>query len=129
LDGSQEVDYEYDKPENADSPLYVNHIVIVERTASDARSSYAGFNIGAKIGMAGAAEGITQVERNDLWSWGDRSRCVMLHNNGQPYGQIFMGLKGRRYFMLVISGLYFNTSKDIKDFLDPKLKKLDSYEP
>jgi hypothetical protein len=127
LDGSREMTYEYGNPEETDEPLYVWHTISVERNAKDARDAYAGLQFANRLGL-GKAEGVQEVERNDLWTWGDQSRCVVLHSQGQPFGNIFMGRKGRRYFVLIISGLYFNKAVDIKSFLDPLLKKLDSYD-
>lgn len=127
FDGSREMNYEYDKPDNPNLQLYVSHTIGVERTAKEASDAYGGMQFASRLGL-GRAEDVQEVERNDLWSWGDRSRCIMLHSNGQPFGQMFMGVKGRRYFLLVISGLYFNTKDDLKAFLDPMLKKLDGYD-
>jgi hypothetical protein len=128
LDGSREKIYEYGTEDDSDEPVHVSHTVTVERNAKEARDAYAGLQLGTRLGM-GRVEGVQEVERNDLWKWGDQSRCVMLHNSqGQPFGHIFMARKGRRYFVLVISGLYFNKAEGIKAFLDPLLKKLDNYD-
>lgn len=127
VDGSREMTYEYGDADDTTQPLYVIHTVAVERNAREAGDGYAGLQFGTKIAMAGA-NNVQEVERNDLWSWGDRSRCVVLHSNGKPYGHIFTGLKGKRFFILVISGVYFTKAEDIKAFLDPMLKKMDSYE-
>jgi hypothetical protein len=127
LDRSREMSYEYGDPEDQNQPVYVNHMVCIERNAKEARDAYAGLDFFTKLGV-GKADGVVEIDRNDLWKWGDQSRCVVLHYGGKPYGNMFMGLKGRRYFVIVISGLYFDKAEDIKAFLDPKLLKLDGYD-
>jgi hypothetical protein len=127
LNRTREMTYEYGDVEDADQPLYVSHTICVERNAKEARDAFAGLNFATRLGI-GKADGVDEVDRNDLWSWGDRSRCVIFQSGGQPFGNMFMGLKGRRYFVIVISGVYFNKAEDIKDFLDPFLKKLDGYD-
>ncbi|HEX3148637.1 MAG TPA: hypothetical protein VHR66_11165 [Gemmataceae bacterium] len=127
-DGSRELIYEYTKPDDANEPLYVNHHVFVERSAKDASEGFAVEQLADKLG-ANRADGVQEVERNDLWKWGDRSRCILLQSGGKPFGQIFVGLKGKRYFTLTISGGYFTDAEAIKTFIDPLLKKLENYNP
>jgi hypothetical protein len=128
LDGSREMTYEYGNPDDPNEPVYVSHTVTIERNDKEARDAYAGMQLVDRLGL-GKAEGVREVERNDLWKWGDQSRCIVLHNDqGQPFGNVFMARKGRRYFVLVISGLYFNKTEAIKELLDPLLKKLDGYD-
>jgi hypothetical protein len=128
LDRSREMIYEYGLDDDSTEPVHISHTVSVERNAKEARDAYAGVQFGTRIGI-GRVEGIEEVERNDLWKWGDQSRCVILHNaQGQPCGNVFMGRKGRRHFLLVITGLYFDKAENIKAFLDPLLLKLDNYD-
>jgi hypothetical protein len=127
LDGCRDLIYEYDKPENADAPLYVTHMVFVEPSPKAAKDAYAGLRLARNLGV-GKSDDVDEIVRNDLWSWGDESQCIVLQSRGQSFGNIFMGRKGRRYFVLVISGLYFDKQEDIKALLDPMLKKLDNYD-
>ncbi|MGH7169029.1 MAG: hypothetical protein ACRELG_01960 [Gemmataceae bacterium] len=128
LDGSRELEYEYESPEGAHSVLYISHDIGVERSAESARGAYGGLGIGTSIGLRLENKNIRQVERAELWSWGDTSRCIVLYNGDAPIGNIFMGCKGRRYFQLTISGVYFDSAKAIRELLQPFLQKLDSYE-
>jgi predicted Zn finger-like uncharacterized protein len=126
LDGSRELEYEYEPPEGAASVLYVTHSIGVEGSAEDARYAYGGLRIGTNIGV-NLEDKVRQVERNDLWRWGDESRCVVLYNGNAKVGNIFMARKGKRYFQLVISGIYFDDAESIRQLLQPFLDKLDSY--
>lgn len=130
LDGSRELTYEYEAAEGDEKPLYVNHEIGVERSAEDARYAYGGLGIGTNIGLRlGGTGNLRQVERNELWRWGDDSRCVVLVNGDARVGNLFMARKGRRYFSLMIVGVYFEDRQAIQELLGPMLQRLDSYEP
>jgi hypothetical protein len=128
LDGSRELEYEYESPDGSSHPLYVAHSIGVERSAQDASGAYGGLSIGTELEAHLSGKTLRQVERRDLWSWGDSSRCVVLYNGDDPVGNIFMARKGRRYFQLRIIGIYFENAKAINDLLGPFLRKLDSYD-
>jgi hypothetical protein len=132
LDGSRELTYEYETPEGAEEWLYVECVVSVEPTVADARASYAGLSLDTRpavhlIGAAGDESELGQVERNDLWRWGDASRCMLLTNEGEVVGNFFMARKGRRYFTLVIVGITFDEPEVIRQMLAPLLGRLESY--
>jgi hypothetical protein len=132
LDGSRELTYEYETPEGAKEWLYIECVVSVEPTVSDARASYAGLSLDTRpaihlTGAAGDESELGQVERNDLWRWGDASRCVLLTNEGEAVGNFFMARKGRRYFSLVIVGITFDEPEVIRQVLAPLLGRLDGY--
>jgi hypothetical protein len=125
--GVKEMSYEYDRSNDAITPFYVSCIVTLEKSQQGAADTYAGLGLGANIGM-GTEASVQKVDRNDLWSWGDESRCVVLQNMGQPGGNLFMGRKGHRVFFLMIGGKGFNTKESIKALLDPILKKVEGYD-
>lgn len=127
LNGSKEMTYEYEAVDGEENGLSIFCIVGVVDSIDEARDSYRGFNLGTKIGMS-AVQDVIEVDRNDLWSWGDESRCALLQSNGKTVGNIFMGRKGKRYFALFIVGVYFDKKDDIKDFLDAILKRIESYQ-
>lgn len=128
LDGSRELEYEYESPDDAGQTLYVSFAAGVERTAQDARNSYAGERIGAKIGLRVSGEGrVREVERGDLWRWGDESRCSLLKSNGVVVGNLFMARKGRRLFLLMIVGVCFEDAAPIRELLDPMLERLEKW--
>jgi hypothetical protein len=130
LDGSRELTYEYETEEGAEKALFVNHQVGVERSAQDAQYAYGGLGIGTNIGLRlGSTGNVRQVERNDLWRWGDDSKCALLMNGDNKVGNLFMARKGRRYFSLMIVGVYFEDRQAIQQLLGPMLQRLDSYEP
>lgn len=130
LDGSRELTYEYDGTDNSDeNTLYINDTVGVERSNDAASGAYTGLDIGTNIGFRLSGEGkLRQVERKDLWSWGDTSKCVLLMNGDKKVGNVFMARKGRRYFLLTIVGVYFEDAGAIRDLLAPIVQRLDNYD-
>lgn len=128
LDGSKDLSYEYESPEGDEQTLYVHHEISVERTEQDARYGYGGLGIGTNIGLRLEGGQLRQVERNDLWRWGDDSRCVVLMNGDNKVGNLFLARKGRRYFSLMIVGVYLQTPQAIHELLDDVLRRLESYD-
>lgn len=128
LDGCQELVYEYESPDQAESTLYVKYSFTIEPSVSDARLTYhaeaTGFDLG--LGLFSESE-IVLEKRNELWRYGDESDCVLLTKNGKPIGNLFSGRRGRKYFSLVIIGVYFDAAEPIADLLDPMLRKLEAY--
>ena len=117
IDGSYDIDYEYDIPDDADAP-YLNCTVTVEKNSTDALLSYGSIWGGGKIGMAMFSDvEIEVVERNDLFKWGDRSRFAILKSEGAPFGNMLITRKGRRIFFLLLSGIYFDDREAIGGLL------------
>jgi hypothetical protein len=128
LDGSRELSYEYESPDEAESTLYLSYIAGVEPTANDAHLVYISEGASFKLGLQIGAEGdMKLVDRNELWRWGDESRCAVITNDGHAVGNLFMGRQGRRRFTLVIIGVYFDDDAAIADLLEPMLRELESY--
>jgi hypothetical protein len=125
LDGSRQLTYEYESIHDEDNILYVNHQVYVDQTLDGAQGAYVGLGIGTRLF---GFQQVKEVERNDLWKWGDTSRCAILMRDGKSVGNLFMARKGRRYFLLIIVGVYFEEKGAIHDLLDPFLQRLDAYE-
>jgi hypothetical protein len=130
LDGSREVTYEYESPDGAGDPLYLSSSVNIERSLSDARTVYLGATIGLKLGLA--LEGDTslrQVVRPGLLQWGDESRAVLLVKGDKPVGNVFAGRKGRKVFLVVLVGVFFDEHEQVEAALGPILKRFEAYNP
>lgn len=129
LDGSFELDYEYDVPEDPDAP-YLNCTVYREMTVQDARGSYTGLLAGSSFTVNMFAErDVEFVERNDLLSWGDTSYFSVLQCDGQPVGNFFVARRGRLVFYLIVSGVYFDDPDNVRGLLAGVLDRLETYEP
>ncbi|MDP7010244.1 MAG: hypothetical protein QF685_02600 [Verrucomicrobiota bacterium] len=123
LDKSYDIEYEYDDSLNNDAP-YLLCSITVEPSLSDARISYAAMKTGFGLGFS-AEPGVKRSLRNDLFRWGDKSEFSILEADGLSFGNLFVGRKGRRVFMITISGVYFDEPTEIHDLLDEKLRALE----
>ena len=123
LDGSYEIDYVFEDSSDDAAP-YVMCSIAVEQKTSDALISYKAVHVGLHIGF-GAEEGVEQVERNDLFRWGDASKFCLLESEGLPVGVVFSARKETRVFLVSISGIYFDDSETIKELLEEKLRALE----
>ena len=65
------------------------------------------------------------MARNDLFRWGDDSEFSLLKANGLSFGNVFVGRKGKRVYMITVSGIYFDESAEIRDLLGEKLRALE----
>ena len=123
LDRSYDVDYEFDDAGNDVAP-YLMCSVTVEPKRSGALISYKAMQTGLNIGF-GSQAGASQVERNDLFRWGDRSRFCILAADGSPVGNSFTAVKGKRVFLVTFSGVFFDDPVAIRDLLVPHLDALE----
>ena len=129
IDGSYDIEYEYDIPEDMNAP-YLSCIVTVERTISDAQTSYVAIWGGSQLGFSLLSDiEIDLVERNDLFRWGDRSRFAILKTEGEPFGNVFITRTGKYIFYIIISGVYFDNHDGISGLLSEPLSQLSSYQP
>jgi len=123
LDGSYEIDYEFDDPANEEAP-YVMCSIAVEPKVSDSLISYKAMHAGLNIGFA--AEGEVELEeRNSLFQWGDASKFSLIMSEGAPVGMVFSARKEKRVFLISISGVYFEDSESIEDLLEGHLRALE----
>lgn len=123
LDRSYDMEYEFDDPDNPDAP-YVSCSVTVEPNSSDALISYKGVQLGLNIGFNSQC-GTSQMERNDLFRWGDQSSFHVLYVHGAPIGNSFTAIKGKRVFMMTFSGVFFEDTPAIQELLQPRLDALE----
>ena len=123
LDKSYDIEYEYDDLLNNDAP-YLLCSITIEPSLSDARISYAAMKAGFGLGFSGEP-GVKRALRNDLFRWGDKSEFSLLEADGRSFGNLFVGRKGKRVYMITISGVYFDETAAIHELLDEKLRALE----
>jgi hypothetical protein len=126
FDGSWDIEYEYEHPDE-DVPLYINSSVTVEHTTQDARTTYASLGVGVRIGLTvSKTEGMQLVDRNDLYRWGDQSRCTLVTVGGRPVGTLFLARKATYVFYFAVTGLALDNGAELGQLLDPHLKRLEA---
>jgi hypothetical protein len=66
------------------------------------------------------------VERNDIFSFGDKSRFALLVENGEPLGNLFAMCSDKNAFLLMIGGVYFDERESWEELVGPVLWALES---
>ena len=128
FDGSHEITYEYETPETEeDDPLYLNVTVTFEKRESDALISRGTERAGMTTGLRIA--GIKTREIKDFFMYGDSSTFYMLEKDGKPVGNLYSVRHGKKIYLIILSGMYFDDAAVWKELVEEKLKKFSGYEP
>jgi|GEM_PF-796569 len=129
FDGSYDIDYDFDVPEDPNAP-YLNCNITIEKNNADAKASYVSMWAGAILGMhmLGGAD-VEVNERNDVFRWGDESTFAILSLDGEPFGNMFSTRKGTRVLFIIFSGIYTDDGEAVSDLLLPALDQLHTYAP
>jgi hypothetical protein len=127
LFGVYGIEYEY----SSDVPgLFVNTTVSLEPSVSDAQTTFSVTKLGLNVGIAiETKDGMTKVERNDLFTYGDESANFLLEMNGQTVGNAVVVRSGRRTFFVIFAGVYFEDAEDLDAVLAPHLAALETWTP
>lgn len=122
LDGSATLTTEYqsEKP-----PMYVVSQVALEPSERAAKLTWQAQSIGGFMGLSVESKDIVLVNRDDLYSWGDESKSQLLTIEGKPVGHFFVIRKGRRVFMAIFTGVYFDEASPLAALLTPKLEAME----
>lgn len=129
LDGSIELDYEFDyeKNENNETPFYISSGIEFDRTVSDAKENFkiivGAFKVGAFLGD----KDVKIVKDDNLFSWGDESYCAYMELDEIKFGNIFAFRKENKIFTTIITGAYFDDKETTSDFLLEKLNAFSEY--
>ena len=130
LDGSHELNYEYDTSNDEKGGLYLNCVITVEKDSTDARNSYLGMKLGGAAGFAlSSGKGVKLQDREDLLKWGEDSHSALLTVEGKPGGNFFIARKGTHIFYLIIAGVFFDSPEHFSSLVVPKLERLAQYQP
>jgi hypothetical protein len=126
IDKTADVEYEYEDA-SEDAPLYIHCSVHEESSRQDAKGVYLTMQASVLAGLHLAAEGVEQVERNDLFRWGDDSKCGLLVSGGFNVGNYFFARQGNKVYCLLISGVCLEDRASLQRLLLPKLQRLEGH--
>lgn len=127
LFGVVAMEYEYTSD---DAGLFVNTTVSLEPSVSDAQTTFSVTKLGLNVGIAiEKKDGMTKVERNDLFSYGDESANFLLEMNGKTVGNAVVVRSGKRTFFVIFAGVYFDDADDLETVLEPHLSALETWTP
>lgn len=127
LDGSVELSYEYDDTNNEEAP-YISYTVFTEASESDAATEFDTLWAATELGMKiGGGSSVSVSERNDIFTWGDKSRFGIMTVDGQPAGNLFVGRQGKFVVVFIIANIYFEDDA-FADLMMPYLDGLRTYD-
>jgi hypothetical protein len=128
LDGSHELTYEFETPDSeTENALYLNVTISVEKSVADAVTSQGAGVVGLNIGLK--ANGVEKREIKNFYSYGDKSSFFVLEKDGRPIGNIFAVRNGKRVFLMILSGMYFEDAATFKELIEGRLEKFSAYAP
>jgi hypothetical protein len=122
LDGSVDLDYEYDSP-NEDDP-YITATVTHDNSKSDASATYmiewSAMRLGLNIG-----DGDNDlVENNSFYSAGDESRFANMTYAGEPAGHLLVVRQGNSVYAFAIMGFLIEDSAMWRELFDERIAGL-----
>jgi hypothetical protein len=130
LDGSRDFEYEFENADDADDTLYLYSSAGFETSAQDAEGVYMMTTPAVKIGLAlTGKEGPTAVDRNDLFRWGDESKCMLLVQGNVTVGNYFVARKGSKVFSVLVIGVFFDKPETLRRLLTPVLERFEKHTP
>jgi hypothetical protein len=126
LDRTADIEYEYDSTDD-EEPLYINCSVHAESSPKDARASYTAMQVSALTVLKLMGDNIEQVDRSDLFRWGDESKCGLIVSNGIYCGNYFFARQGTKIYCLMITGVCIEEEAELRQLLLPHLEKLENH--
>jgi hypothetical protein len=128
LDGSLEIEYEFETPDTSEQILYLSVTAGYERTAREAVATYR-MDKGA-VGVGSRIGGVSVKEEPGFYRWGDESYFgFFVTKEGQRGGNVFAARAGNRTYLLILSGIYFDDREEWAAFIEPKLDYFARYNP
>jgi hypothetical protein len=128
FDGSHEVTYEFQTPESeAENALYLSVTLTFERKVSDALVSHGIEKTATTAGLRAA--GIKSRELERFYPYGNASTFYILEQDGIPIGNVFSMRDGKKIYLIVLSGMYFDDPGAWADLVEEKLERFSAYEP
>lgn len=126
LNGATELAYEFKTPEGEQQPLYINIRATVASKQIDASFKQGAETSGLYYGLMKG--GMKQQELKDFYHYGDASSFYLLTKEGNPVGNYFTMRQGKKTYLLIVFGLYFDDPQLWKDLIEPKLTQFSTYE-
>jgi hypothetical protein len=123
FDKAKDLEYEFETAAGDEDYLYIYNSISLETSSGDANLSYNAQKLGFKIGFD---EGVSFIELDSLFQFGEKSSVRLVKNGQNKIGNIFHFKKGKLAYVLIMYGLYFEEKEPIEMILLPKLTRIDS---
>ena len=120
LVGTLMIEYEFQNP--AGGPPFVHSSAEIYPTPDNACLAFKAGNVGIKISS------LELIDRNDLFSYGEKSRFAVIDNGGKPVGNVFTMCRSRSVLLVMFVGLYFDDAEAWRSLIEPRLEALEALE-
>jgi hypothetical protein len=114
------IEYQFETPEGG--PPFVYSSVELHPSPRDACLSFSAGNLGLRMSTLEA------TDRNDLFSYGEKSRFALVQNEGEPVGNVFAMCRSRTAMLVMFVGLYFDDADSWRALIEPRLEALAAFE-
>ena len=125
LDGSTEIEYEYDSEDDPGSTEYLWLISEAEinESAQLASTAFSDRVLAYKSGLLISMSGVEFVEDSRLFSLGEENYIAYMEKDGIKLGNVLVTRKDNIVFSLLLGGLYFDERELLEELMAPKLEK------
>ena len=128
-DGSTELVYVYDAPDEAEAP-FVAHSIRFEPSDAVARGTLRSQWGGTELGFWYGDEGFEVEEREpSAGAWGDESRFAVLRRRGVAFGNAYAARRGGVVVYVLLAGIAFDQETSLRSVLGSTLAGLDGFTP
>lgn len=110
--------------EAGEGPVYVYNTVSIERSFSNSLTNEFATKGGLMIGLK--SEGIEEVPIRLTKQYGSRSSLSKLMKDGRAIGNAFNAVIGKKFVVLVFSGIYFESAEEFQQFIDGKMRRIEA---
>jgi hypothetical protein len=115
LDKSRELSYVYEKE---GSGFYLSNTLTLDFSPGNALITEGAQKAGLMIGLTAA--GVSEDPIELTAKYGDRASLTLLRKEGKPIGNVFTAVAGKKVFVVVFSGVYFDDAAVFDGLIAPK---------
>ena len=124
IDKSRELSYVYEKE---GSGLYLSNTLTVDTSAANALVTEGAQKTGLMIGLR--VNGVVEEPIAQSVKYGDRSSLTILKKDGRPMGNVFTAVAGKKVYVVIFSGIYFDDAAAFDSFIAGKIDAILKYDP
>jgi hypothetical protein len=128
FDGTHQLSYQFETPDSEEeSPLYIYITVSIARHAADAVIAQKAEKLGLLIGFK--SEGAEEREVPGTLPFGDDAQLSLVVKGEHPIGNIFSLRDQEKTYLLVLTGVYFDSTEHFANLIGSKMERLAAYSP
>lgn len=129
IDGSLEIEYEFDsaKNENNTDYLLISSQVEVNESIREAKESFRLTIDAFRLGLSISNKSLKLVEDKELFKWGDEYYSSYIVANDNIVGNLITARKDNKIFSLILMGIYFDDKDLLMELLGSKLSFISEY--